>query len=150
MCAAELKQIVGSTAVMPSSLRPAKCALPSLPHCRAVGREETQQLAAAAGMVVLGGDNKGFDLPGYDLPCSASSADGRQHCCTVCAADAASLCARYRVWCSIVTLNREGSYATLKGGVAPSAVRTTLVRAPFDSQAVLVWPEAEEQQEIIP
>ena len=89
----------------------------------------------AAGMEQL----DGVDLPGHDRPCVEASADGRYCCCTVCAADGAAACARNRAWCAAVTLNRERTYATLKGGLHPSGVRAALVRAASPQQAVLVW-----------
>ena len=39
----------------------------------------------------------------------------------------------------MVALNRERTYATLKGGLHPSGVRAALVNAASARQAVLVW-----------
>ena len=111
------------------------CQLPPLPHCRALSADEVAPAAAAAGMVHV----PGVDLPGHDRPCVEASADGRYCCCTVCAADGAAACARNRAWCAVVALNRERTFATLKGGLHPSGVRAALVTAASPRQSVLVW-----------
>jgi hypothetical protein len=135
--AAELKaaQLPNGTDLLAGHRSVPSCRLPALPRCRTLSAGEAARLVHAAGMQQL----DGLDLPGHDRPCVEASADGRYCCCTVCAEDGAAACARNRAWCAAVTLNRERTYATLKGGLHPSGVRAALVRARSPQLAVLVW-----------
>ena len=140
--AAELRaaQLPNGTDLLSGHRSAPSCRLPALPRCRALSTSEAARLVHAAGMQRV----DGLDLPGHDRPCVEASADGRYCCCTVCAEDGAAACARNRAWCAAVTLNREMTYATLKGGLHPSGVRAALVRAASPQQAVLVWARAGE------